>query len=100
VVGIVSEPAGDSTSDVYIPLARAQALGTSPGGGTLKNDVNLIYVAAASASDISSVQKAISHALPGATVTTSASLASQVTGSLSNADSLAERRWSPSSRPS
>jgi ABC-type antimicrobial peptide transport system permease subunit len=95
VVGIVSEPAGDSTSDVYIPLARAQALGTSSTGGTLKNDVNSIYVAAASASDIGSVQKAISGLLPGATVTTSASLASQVTGSLASASSLANNlgKW-------
>ncbi|HEY1919917.1 MAG TPA: ABC transporter permease [Streptosporangiaceae bacterium] len=95
VVGIVSEPTGGSTSDVYIPLARAQALGTGTSGDSLKNDVNTIYVAAASASDIGSVQKAIGHTVPGATVTTQNSLASQITGSLSSASSLANSlgRW-------
>src|SRR5262249_2711330 len=39
VVGIVSVPAGSQSSDVYIPLARAQAL------ASMKNDVNTIYVA-------------------------------------------------------
>ena len=95
VVGIVSEPAGGSTSDVYIPLARAQALGTAANGGSLKNDVNTVYVAATSASDIGSVQKAIGHTIPGATVTTDASLASQITGSLASASTLANNlgRW-------
>jgi ABC-type antimicrobial peptide transport system permease subunit len=95
VVGIVSEPAGSSSSDVYIPLARAQALGTATGGGSLKNDVNTIYVAATSAADIPSVQKAIGHTVPGATVTTEDSLASQITGSLSSASSLANNlgKW-------
>jgi putative ABC transport system permease protein len=95
VVGIVSEPSGGDNSDVYIPLARAQALATAIGGGSLKNDVNTIYVAAASASDIGSVQKAISHDIPGATVTTESSLASQITGSLANASTLANNlgRW-------
>jgi ABC-type antimicrobial peptide transport system permease subunit len=95
VVGIVSEPSGSNGSDVYIPLARAQALGTGTNGKALKNDVNTIYVAAASASDISGVQKAISASVPGATITTQSSLASQVTGSLSSASSLANNlgKW-------
>jgi putative ABC transport system permease protein len=95
VIGIVSQPAGDTSNDVYIPLARAQALGTAVGGGSLKNDVNTIYVATTSASDIAAVQKAIGHDIPGATVTTESSLASQVTGSLSNASSLANNlgKW-------
>jgi ABC-type antimicrobial peptide transport system permease subunit len=95
VIGIVTEPAGASTSDVYIPLARAQALGTAVGGKSLENDVNTIYVAAASASDISSVQRAIGKSIPGATVTSENSLASQITGSLSNASSLANNlgKW-------
>jgi ABC-type lipoprotein release transport system permease subunit len=79
VIGIVS---GTST-DVYIPLARAQAL------SGLTGDVNTIYVSADSSSNISTVSKEISAALPKATVTTSASLASQVTGSLSSAARLA-----------
>jgi len=89
VVGIVSEPAGDNPSDVYIPLAVAQNL------TGLKNQVNTIYVAASNSSAISSVQSDISKALPGTTVTTSSDLASEVTGSLSNASSLANNlgKW-------
>jgi ABC-type lipoprotein release transport system permease subunit len=89
VVGIVSEPAGDNPSDVYIPLAVAQNL------AGLKNQVNTIYVAATSSSAISSVQSQISKALPGYTVTTSSDLASEVTGSLSSASSLANNlgKW-------
>jgi ABC-type lipoprotein release transport system permease subunit len=89
VVGIVSEPAGASSSDVYVPLARAQAL------AGLKDKVNTIYVAAASASDITTVSKEISAALPAATVTNSSDLAKEVTGSLASTSSLANNlgRW-------
>jgi putative ABC transport system permease protein len=88
VVGIVSTPAG-SAADVYIPLGRAQAL------AGLKNDVNTVYVAAASATAISGVQREISTKMPKATVTTASSLASEVTGSLASASSLANNlgRW-------
>jgi putative ABC transport system permease protein len=91
VVGIVKQSQGSGAPDVYIPLARAQALATTiPFGHThLKNKVNTIYVTAASAADISTVQKEISDLLPGTTVTTAASLASQVTGSLSSTAKLA-----------
>jgi ABC-type lipoprotein release transport system permease subunit len=89
VVGIVSEPAGDNPSDVYIPLAVAQNL------AGMKNQVNTIYVAASNSSAISSVSGEISKALPGYTVTTSSDLASEVTGSLSSASSLANNlgKW-------
>src|SRR6266542_216874 len=83
VTGIVSVGQGSTAADVYIPLARAQAL------AGLHNEVNTIYVAAASAADISAVSGAISAALPKATVTTSSDLASEVTGSLASASSLA-----------
>ena len=59
VVGIVSEPAGDNPSDVYIPLAVAQKL------AGMKSQVNTIYVAASSSSAISSVSGEISKAMPG-----------------------------------
>jgi putative ABC transport system permease protein len=87
VVGIAS--AGSNASDVFIPLARAQAL------ASLKGKVNTIYVAADSASNISGVASEISGMLPKATVTTSSSLASEVTGSLSSAASLANNlgKW-------
>jgi putative ABC transport system permease protein len=82
VIGIVSQPASSSTQ-VYVPLARAQAL------ASLKNDVNTIYVAATSASQTGALQNEIKTLLPSATVTSSSSLASQVTGSLASAASLA-----------
>ncbi len=91
VVGIVSEPAGDNPSDVYIPLAVAQNL------AGLKNQVNAIYVTATNSSAINAVSGEISKALPGYTVTTSSDLASEVTGSLSSASSLANNlgKWRP-----
>lgn len=83
VVGIAKAAQSTSTSNVYIPLARAQSL------AGMTNEVNTIYVSAASSADISAVSKEISASLPKATVTTSSDLASQVTGSLSSASSLA-----------
>jgi putative ABC transport system permease protein len=90
VIGIVSPQPGTSPPDVYIPLARAQAIGTGDkdGAGSLANDVNLIYVAAVSAADIPAVQRELSRLLPGDTVTAASSLASEVTGSLSDAAKL------------
>jgi putative ABC transport system permease protein len=96
VVGIVVQPQSGSPPDVYIPLARAQALATAgPSGKSLRNDVNTIYVAATSAADVAAVQAEIKHLLPGDTVTTAASLASQVTGSVSSTAKLANElgRW-------
>src|SRR5271157_547893 len=89
VVGIVSEPAGDNPSDAYIPLAVAQKL------ANMKNDVNAIYVAASNSSAISTVSSEIKQTLPSDTVTTSSDLASEVTGSLSSASSLANNlgKW-------
>ena len=96
VTGIVTQPQSGSPPDVYIPLARAQALGTNPRTGkSLKGDVNTIYVTAASASDIAAVQAEIEKLLPGDTVTTAASLANEVTGSVSSTAKLANDlgRW-------
>jgi len=94
VIGIVSQPQGSKPPDVYIPLARAQALGTF-NNKSLSGDLNTIYVTAASAADIPSVQKEISKLLPSATVTTPSSLASQVTGSMASTRQLANDlgRW-------
>ena len=89
VVGIVSEPAGDNPSDVYIPIGVAQSL------ANMKNDVNTVYVAANSSSAIGTVTSEIKQALPSDTVTNSSDLASEVTGSLSSASSLANNlgKW-------
>ena len=91
VIGIVQEPQGDNPSDAYIPLARAQAL-TTP---SLTGKVNTIYVTAASSAQIGAVSKQISGLLPEATVTSSSDLASEVTGSLASASSLANNlgKW-------
>ena len=90
IVGLVTQPEGSSPPNMYIPLARAQAIATNgPAGSHLKNEVNTIYVTAASAADINTVQSEISKLLPTVTVTTPSSLASEVTGSLSSAAKLA-----------
>src|ERR1700733_9141417 len=83
VVGIVTEPSGDSPSDVYLPLGVAQSL------ANLKNDVNTVYVSATSNNDITTLADTIKSTVPGSTVTDENSLASEVTGSLSSAASLA-----------
>jgi len=89
VIGIVKQPQGGSPANVYIPLGRAQAL------AGMKNQVNTIYVAASSATMITTVSKEITHIAPSATVTTSSDLASEVTGSLASASSLARNlgKW-------
>ncbi len=91
VIGVVSQSAASDPPDVYIPLARAQALGSQNlGGGSLKGYVNTIYVTTASSSDISAVSKEIKALLPHATVTTPSSLASEINGSLGSAAKLAD----------
>jgi ABC-type antimicrobial peptide transport system permease subunit len=94
VIGVVSQSAASNPPDVFIPLARAQALGTSA-GKSLKGDVNTIYVAADSAANITPVSKAISGKLPKATVTNANTLDKDLTGSLSSASSLASNlgKW-------
>ncbi len=89
VIGVVSVPASDNSSDAFIPLGRAQTL------ANMKNEVNTVYVAANSASNITGVSKEISTLLPSATVTNSSDLASEVTGSLASASSLANNlgKW-------
>jgi putative ABC transport system permease protein len=90
VIGLVSQPEVGSPPNMYIPLSRAQALATNPATGTsMKDMVDTVYVTAASASDIATVQQEIQHLLPQATVTSSADLASEITGSAASAAKLA-----------
>jgi putative ABC transport system permease protein len=96
IIGTVTQPEGSNPPDVYIPLARAQALAKGgPAGGSLKDDVNTIYVTAASAADIPAVSSEIAKLLPSATVTTPSSLANEVSGSVTSAAKLADDlgRW-------
>jgi putative ABC transport system permease protein len=88
VIGIVRQPQASSPPDVYIPLEVAQALKTGP-LGVETGDVNTIYVTAVSAADISTVQHEVARLFPHATVTTAASLASEITGSVTSAAKLA-----------
>src|SRR5262252_9134246 len=61
----------------------------------MKNQVNTIYVAASSATMISTVSKEITRVAPSANVTTSSDLANEVTGSLASTSSLANNlgKW-------
>ncbi len=96
VIGVVAQAQSSSPPDVYIPLARAQAIASAgKQGGSLAGDVTLIYVAAASAADVPAVEHEVSRLLPGDTVTAAGSLAGEVTGSLSGAARLANDlgRW-------
>jgi putative ABC transport system permease protein len=92
IIGLLEQPEASSPPDVYIPLARAQAVtGQDPvaAAGSMTNEVNTIYVTAASAADIATVPGEIARLLPTAQITTPSSLAAQVTGSLTSAAKLA-----------
>jgi ABC-type antimicrobial peptide transport system permease subunit len=83
IVGLVNPTLTGDVSDVYFSISNLQTLSTNTGR------INEVLVSVANAKDVNAVAKAIKKALPGATVLTSASLADQVTGSLSNARKLA-----------
>jgi putative ABC transport system permease protein len=90
IVGLVTQAEASSPPNVYISLPRAQALAQrGPAGGSLKKDVNTIYVTAASGADLTAVQREIAKVLPTATITTPSSLENEISGSLSNAAKLA-----------
>jgi putative ABC transport system permease protein len=84
VIGIVAGTGSDSTtaSNAYIPLDVAQTLS----GQTDK--ISSVYVTAASSNDISQIKADLTTALPDATVSTQADLASDVSGSLGSAGEL------------
>ncbi len=84
VIGIVSATGADSTtaSNAYIPLDVAQTLS----GQSAK--ISSVYITAASSSDIDQIKTDLTKALPGATVSTQADLASSVSGSLGSAGQL------------
>ncbi|WOX09276.1 ABC transporter permease [Streptomyces sp. N50] len=83
VIGIATPNSSESTIDVYVPLKQAQTLGDS------KDKVTTIYVKATDSKQISAVKTTIQKNISGTTVTTSADLASTVSGSLSTASNLA-----------
>ncbi len=81
VIGVASVPSG--AAEVYLPLGTAQKLSGSSG------KITTIFLRASSAGDVSSLASKVSRAIPGATVATSESLASEVSGSLQSASKLA-----------
>ncbi|MDF9815275.1 ABC transporter permease [Streptomyces sp. SPB162] len=83
VIGIATADSGDSAANVYIPLTQAQTLADA------KDKVTTVYVKATDSQQIDGVKSAIQKNVPGTTVTTSADLASTVSGSLSTASDLA-----------
>jgi len=90
VIGLVSQPQANTPPNVYIPLARAQALANDPATGkSMKGKVDTVYVTADSAADIAAVQHEVEHLLPQATVTSSSDLANEITGSAATAAKLA-----------
>ncbi len=84
VIGIVASTSSDAStaSNTYIPLDVAQSL------SGLDDQVSSVYVQATSSDAITQVQTDLEDALPDATVSTQADLASSVSGSLSTASSL------------
>ncbi|PWI43830.1 ABC transporter permease [Streptomyces sp. ICBB 8177] len=92
VVGIATPSAGTAPAQVYLPLRRAQALAGTPGAvGTIYVTVSqgtsgAVGAAAAGTGDPArGAAAAIRRALPGTIVSTSADLASAVSGPLATA---------------
>ncbi len=81
IVGVASVPSG--SADVFLPLGTAQSLSNESG------KVTTIYARATSASSVATLASEVKAAIPKATVATSASLAKEVTGSLTSASNLA-----------
>jgi putative ABC transport system permease protein len=88
VVGIVSQPAG-AVPSILIPIQVAQEVAHLPG------KITTVYVAASSATEVAAVAREIKPVLPWADVTTSASLAGEISGSLATTARLADDlgRW-------
>lgn len=85
VVGIVSAPLAGSSSDIYVKLSQLQSI------ADMKNKVNKIYVRATDQAAVAPVSKEIKSEVSNATVTTNASLAGQVSGSLVDANKLVKK---------
>ncbi len=83
VVGLVNPTLTGDTSDIYFDLTTLQTLASNG------SRVNEVLVKVTKSSDVSAVAAAIHKELPGAQVLTSKSLANSVTGSLTNAHTLA-----------
>ncbi|HUR15561.1 MAG TPA: FtsX-like permease family protein [Mycobacteriales bacterium] len=85
VVGLADPTLTGNTADVYFPLSTLQDVATRTGR------VNEVLVKVADSSQTDEVAAAIKKALPGAQVVTSKDIADTVTGSLHDAQQLANR---------
>jgi ABC-type lipoprotein release transport system permease subunit len=83
VAGLVNPTLTGDTSDIYFDLPTLQQLASNVGR------VNEVLVSVKKSNEVNAVAAAIHKELPGAQVLTSKQLANQVTGSLSNAHTLA-----------
>ncbi len=83
VVGLVNPTLTGDTSDIYFDLSTLQTLASNP------SRVNEVLVKVDKSSDVNAVAAAIHKELPGAQVLTDKQLSGQVTGSLSDAHTLA-----------
>ncbi|MDP9181605.1 MAG: FtsX-like permease family protein [Actinomycetota bacterium] len=85
VVGLAEPSLTGNTADVYFPISTLQSIATKTGR------VNEVLVKVSDASKTDEVAAAIKKALPGAQVITSKDVADTVTGSLHDAQQLANR---------
>ena len=85
VAGLVNPTVTGAAADLYFDLPTLQSLSSSP------SRVNEVLVGVSSSSQVSAVAKRIRQLLPGAQVLTDTALDSTVTGSISNAHTLASR---------
>jgi hypothetical protein len=85
VVGLVRPPLGGRTADVYVPLAKLQALAGQ------KSLTNVVLVRADSGTSVGAVQKAIEAEFPNAQVASAKQVADQISGSLVDASNLSHR---------
>jgi hypothetical protein len=83
VIGIVHQAAGSDARDLYIPMARAQAL------AELGGQIDIVYVPAASAASVGAMTGGPSRLLPSARATNPASLAGGMAGWLQSTARLA-----------
>ncbi|MGB0889767.1 MAG: ABC transporter permease, partial [Solirubrobacterales bacterium] len=82
---IVSNPLAGNSSDIYVQLGQLQDL------ADLEDKVNTVYVRATSQEAVDAVSSEIEGTIDGATITTNASLAGQVSGSLVDANNLVNK---------
>ena len=85
VVGIASSPLGGTASDIYVELATLQRIAGYQG------QVSTLEVRADSTGDVSAVAAVMKASMKGAQVTTAATLAKRVGGSLTDARNLSAK---------